>query len=259
MLNSHSRIVFLMAIVLLAGCVTTERSVFTEKADKQKAHETSTQLARQYIRKRNWDAAKRHLKNALEIDQDSAEVNEAMAMVLQNTGEYEMAETHYKKALRGDGNLSRVRLNYAAFLYNQNRYQEAADNLETVVDDVLYERRDLAFESLGICYMQLKKYAKAEAAFDRAYLMERDKPMLAFRLAEANYQLGHIDKAKTYYDRFRKSVKTQPPAGLLLGVRLARKLGDKNAESSYGLALKNLYPQSEEYRQYQQEFGNDAS
>ena len=53
----------------LAGrCVTTETGGFEDKKDPQKAVEFSVQAARSYIQEGNWEAAKRHLKNALEID-----------------------------------------------------------------------------------------------------------------------------------------------------------------------------------------------
>ena len=40
-------------------------------------------------------------------------------------------------------------------------------------------------------------------------------------------------------------------AGLLLGIQLAKVNGDSNAEASYSMALRNLYPQSAEYQSYQ--------
>jgi type IV pilus assembly protein PilF len=39
-------------------------------------------------------------------------------------------------------------------------------------------------------------------------------------------------------------------------VRLADKFGDRNAQASYALALKNLYPRSEEYLEYVSVYGN---
>ena len=39
---------------------------------------------------------------------------------------------------------------------------------------------------------------------------------------------------------------------LWLGVRLSRVLGDQDQLSSYALALKNLFPESPEYRLYQE-------
>lgn len=246
-------IVFIVA-QLLVGCVTSEKSVFTKKADEKKAVEYAAQLSRKYISEGNWEAAKRHLKAAVEIDDNNAEIHEALALVFQNTGEIDLAEDHYKKSIALDPTLSRARLNYAAYLYSQQRFQKAADELEIVVQDKLYASRSMAFESLGLCYLNLARPEKAEEAFRRAYLMDRKNPVLMYRLADVYYRLADYPKSKKYYDGYRQQVKVQAPSGLWLGIRLANQFDDKNTLASYALVLKNLYPDSQEYLEYKKEF-----
>jgi type IV pilus assembly protein PilF len=77
--------ILLISLFSLTACITTESGGIGDKADDQKAVEYSVQLALSYIRNGNWDAAKRHLKTALEIDDSSAEVFLTMALVFQNT------------------------------------------------------------------------------------------------------------------------------------------------------------------------------
>ena len=60
-------LLFALAL-LLSGCVTSTESPYGEKADREKALKLSTQLARTYIREGEWEAAKRHLKYAIETD-----------------------------------------------------------------------------------------------------------------------------------------------------------------------------------------------
>ena len=246
-----------LLIVLVSGCVTTERGGVGTKADEAKAHEYSLSLARNYIRAGNWEAAKRHLKTAIELDDSSAEVYEAMALVFQNTGEFEFAEENYKKSIRIDSKFSRVRNNYAAFLYQQRRYEEAVEQLELVVADTLYEKRSGAYISLGKSYMQLDKLEEAEQAFYRAHLMARRNVPLLFQLADVYFQLEQFPKSQQYYDAYRSQVKQQPPQALWLGIRLADKFGDNDSMSSYSLALKNLYPRSKEYLEYRDAYIND--
>ena len=45
-------------------------------------------------------------------------------------------------------------------------------------------------------------------------------------------------------------VRQQSARGLWLGIRLARESGNANDESSYVLALTNLYPDSTEFEAY---------
>ena len=106
------------------------QSVFTEEASPEKALQERVALARQYIGEGNWDAAKRNLKLAKEINPNSPEVHEAFALIYWRTGEYEMAEENFKDAIRMKKNFSRCRNNYAAFLYSQERYEEAEKQLE---------------------------------------------------------------------------------------------------------------------------------
>ncbi len=249
-------LITLLAAVVSA-CVTTERGGVGTKADEQKALEYSVSLARNYIRSGNWEAAKRHLRTAIEIDDSSAEVYEAMALVFQNTGEFEFAEENYKKSIKLDSKFSRVRNNYAAFLYQQRRYEEAAEQLEIVVADTLYDKRSGAYINLGRAYMQLEKLPEAEQAFYRAHLMQRRNVPLLYQLADVYFRLEQFPKSQQYYDAYRSQVKQQPAQALWLGIRLADKFGDNDSMSSYSLALKNLYPRSKEYLEYREMFIND--
>jgi type IV pilus assembly protein PilF len=242
----------------LSGCVTTQTGGFEEKKDPKKAVEYSIQAARGYIQQGNWEAAKRHLKTALKIDDHDADVHETMAQVFWQTGEFEQADLHFRRAisLKAD---ARIRNNYAAFLYDRKRYAEAEDELEKVAEDLLYDHRADAFVNLGRVRIKLKKYAAAKDVLERAALMERGNLVVAFQLAEVYYQLGDYPKAQSYYDGYRKSVNGQTAASLWLGIRLAEKFGDHDAVASYALALKNLYPQSEEYLAYKSANRNDGA
>ena len=125
MRNSLKHIALPAVLALLAGCVTTTEGGFTEEASPEKALNQRVELARQYIGDGNWEAAKRNLKLAYELDPNSADVYEAFALVYQSTGEYELAEENFKKALKIDPKFSRARNNFAAFLFSQQRYEEA--------------------------------------------------------------------------------------------------------------------------------------
>jgi type IV pilus assembly protein PilF len=243
--------VALMAVLaLLAGCITTTEGGFTEEASPEKALQQRVELARQYIGEGNWEAAKRNLKLAYEIDPNNAYVYEAFALVYQSTGEYELAEENFKLALKIDPNFPRARNNFAAFLFSQQRYKEAAKQLELVVKDSLYTGRPLAFVNLGLCREQLFDPEGAEEAFVRALAMDRTNSIALLELAQLRFDAGDYPNARKYYNTYRSVVRQQSARGLWLGVRLARQSGNVNDESSYALALSNLYPDSVEYEAY---------
>jgi len=240
----------LVSALLLSACISTTESVFTEKADPEKALERRVSLARQYIGEGNWENAKRNLRMANDIDPRNPEVHEAFALVYQATGEYELAEESYQMAIRLDKSFSRARNNYATFLYSQQRFEEAETQLEAVVADTLYKARPRAFVNLGLCRVQLFDSQGAEEAFRRAVAMDRTNAIALLELANLRFDAGDYTTAKQYYGTYRTVVRQQSARGLWLGIRIARETGDRDAEGSFALALSNLYPDSPEYQAY---------
>lgn len=241
---------------MLAGCITSGGSVFTADASPEAALRTRVQLARSYIGEQNWEDAKRNLAIARDIDPDNPEVAEAFALVYQSTGEYELAEEDFKRAIAGKKEFSRARNNYAAFLYSQARYQEAEDQLEVVIKDTLYESRPQAFINLGLCRVRLDKPDEAREAFVRALTMDRGNRIALLELANIEYEAGNWRLAERYMDNFKGISRSMPPRALWLGVRIYHELDDQDAQASFGLALRNLYPTSAEFQAYEQAVQN---
>jgi type IV pilus assembly protein PilF len=247
----------LLATLLLSACVTHTERVFTQPPSPEKALRQRVELARQYIGEGNFEYAKRNLKQAAAIDPNNAEVYEAFALVYQSTGEYELAEESYEQAIRLDRSLSRARNNYATFLYSRKRYAEAEEQLEHVVKDTLYTARTQAFVNLGLCRLQLAKNDAAEEAFQRALAMDRTHTVALLESAILRYEAGDYARAEKYYGVYRTAVRKQSARGLWLGIRLAQEEGDRNAEGSYAMALRNLYPGSAEFLAYQRSQGGE--
>ena len=235
----------------LAACVTNTERVFTTEASPEQALKTRVQLARGYIGEQNWEDAERNLRLAYEIDPNDPEVHEAFALVYQSTGEYELAEENFKKAIALRNPFSRARNNYAAFLYSQGRFSEAEKQLEVVIKDLLYEARPRAFINLGLCRLRLDNPDGARQAFTRALAMDRTNRIALLELAHIEYEKGNWAVAERYLGIYRSLVPRQTARALWLGVRLAHELENDNAQASYSLALRNLYPKSAEFLAYE--------
>lgn len=236
----------------LQGCITTTEGGFTEKASPEKAVEQRVALARQYIGDGNWESANRNLELAHEIDPRRADVHEAYGLMYQRTGELELAQEHFEKSISLDRRCSRCRNNYAAFLYAQKDYRKAEKQLEIVVKDALYSARPQAFVNLGLCRLQLSDTEGADEAFVRALSMDKTNSIALLEVAQLRYDQGKTGEAGQYYDLYRNLVRQQSARGLWLGIRIARVRGQQDAEASYALSLSNRFPDSPEYRAYQQ-------
>ena len=74
----------------------------------------------------------------------------------------------------------------------------------------------------------------------------------AWVAAEITPHVNEWDEAETFpRELYRKASARPSSRSLLLGIRIARATGDRDAEASYALQLKGFFPDSEEYRSYQ--------
>ena len=242
-------------LALLSGCVTETVGGKEPEADPDAALERRVELARQYIGRGDWENAKRNLELANDLNPDNPAVHEAFGLVYQSTGEYDRAEDSFKRALRIDPSFSRARNNYAAFLFFLGRFQEAEDQFSIVSEDPLYSGRPLAYINLGMTRLNLGDNAGAEEAFTRALRMDRRNPMALLEMGYLRLAADDITGAETYYGIYRTVVPRQSPRGLVLGIEISGASGDLDAQSSYELALRNLYPDSPEYRAWQAQQG----
>ena len=90
--------------------------------------------------------------------------------------------------------------------------------------------------------------AGAEAAVTRALSMDRRNPVALLEMGFLRLEAGDTNEAARYHGSYRTVSPQQSPRGMLLGLEIADQTGDQDALGSYELALRNLCPDSAEYR-----------
>jgi type IV pilus assembly protein PilF len=85
--------------------------------------------------------------------------------------------------------------------------------------------------------------------------MDRRNPIALLEMGYLRLAAGDVAGAQSYYGVYRTVVPRQSPRGFMLGIEVSRASGDKDAQSSYELALRNLYPDSQEYQTLQAQQG----
>lgn len=235
----------------LNGCVTVNSPNSLESnRDPVKAVKSYVALGVRYMQVDNMEKASSALNRAYEINPDSPEVNEALALFYTRQNEPEQVEKHYKAALREKPDFSKARNNFAAFLYGQERYEDAIEQLELATKDVRYAKRYKSFENLGLCYMQLDRPEEAKQHFRRALQLNSRLPRSQLELAEISLAGGDIKGAEFYLSQNYR-INPRPSAQKVwLDLRIAQARDDRNKAASAALALKNMFPKSKEYQAY---------
>ena len=233
----------------LVGCVTETNDPLAQNRDPQKAARAYVEAGTMYMQRGKMEHANRTLTRAYEIAPDDPAVNNALALFYSIEGNDEQIEKHFKKALSEDPEFSQARNNYAAYLFDKGKYDEAIAQLERVTKDYKYLRRFKAFENLGICYLRKDDLESAKASFNRALQLNSNLPVALLEMADIALTEGDSRMASRYLKKY-ESIAQPSPRQLWIGIRLQRRLGDKDKLASYELALKNMFPGSEEYKEY---------
>lgn len=245
---------FLSSFVIVALGITACQTNSLPK-DPEKAVKIRSQLAAEYIRSGDLDAAKRSLDQALEIDPRDATSNMMMGVLLQQEGSQpnlEKADGFFKRAISSEPNNAQARNNYGTYLYQMQRYNEAIEQLTIAGATLGYEQRFKALENLGRVYLKLGDVASAEKTFKQALMVNRDSYISMLELAEIFYLRQQIPEASKLYEQYVRVVgqKNQGARALWIGLRVARSNGDKLGMQVLVNQLRALFPDSPEYKRY---------
>ncbi len=231
-----------LALALAACGTSTKRPA---ENGSERAAGINARLGAGYLAQGELELAKKKLDKALAQDPRSAEAHAAYGLLQSRLGQAEQAEKHFKKALKyGPGN-SETLNNYGTFLCSQGRIEEAEQQFLAALKDPLYQTPQYAYTNAARCSMKLPDYAKAELYLKKALKQAPRFPNALYQMAVLNNKQGNNRLAKAYMDKFDEYGRHSADS-LWLAIRLARYVGDKDAEASYTLLLKNQFPDSKE-------------
>jgi type IV pilus assembly protein PilF len=102
-----------------------------------------------------------------------------------------------------------------------------------------------SYVNAGVCARRSGDMAGATEFFLLALKVRPNQAQALYQMADLSYARGDFGEAKGYLSRLTQ---VAPPTAemLWLGVRVERRLGDRNSEASYALQLRNRFPNSRE-------------
>ena len=251
-MKSHLAVSAALAVAI-SGCMVQETGQYgpIKPVDQQKVLANHIDLAFRYIGSNNRELARKHLEKARELDARQSSIYTAYALIYEAEGEEALAEENFRQAIRYNPADTQAQFYYAVFLSSRNRPREARTQFIKVTENVDYANRALAFLSLGRTELQLGNAKDARAAFERALRLNQNFAPAYLELANIEHAAGNFVMARRYLEQHNQL--SQPsPRSLWLGVRLEHQARNRDAEASYGLALKNLFPNSKENLAYQE-------
>ncbi len=250
-MRSHAaRIAFAIAAgAALAGCVSQSNvqshPVDTETGAPASAHrraEVHAALAGEYFSRGNFNVALQETKLAIRDDPNYVQAYNMQGLVYMELREDVAARQAFDRALSLDPNNSEVLNNFGWFLCTRSDTERGLAMLKKASTDPLYPTPEKAYLSTGLCLRRMHQDAEAEQYIKRAVATRPDMVGALYNLAAIEYEQSRYKDADTYLTRYMRLVPNPPIEGLVLGVKVARGVGDSATEQSYLQQLRRRFP-----------------
>ena len=204
-----------------------------------------------YMQEGHFREALEKLNRARQVKPDYPPIYNALGVLHQSMGEYDIAEHNFKIAIELNPDDSSALNNYGLLLCKAQRYDEADEVFLKAASNPLYATPELAYNNAGTCALNNGQTELAEKYFNEALRRNARVGPALIQMAEISYEQGNYMPARGYLDRYLES-NNHSAKSLWLGIQIERELGDQNAVSSYALLLRNQYSESEEAELLQQ-------
>jgi type IV pilus assembly protein PilF len=253
---------WVLLLVLVAGCVTTPESERPRVAEQAVSQQTANSEERQrakvhaelgalYLQGDRIPVAMEEARLALNADSTYAPAYNLLGLSHMLLGEKSLAEEAFRTALGYAPNDPEINNNYGWYLCQAGRENESLRYFENAYRNTLYTTPTRAYTNAGICLIRLKNYKKADELLGIALRYEPSNSLAMYWLAESAYRSDRLIEARQRVNEMARIFEPTVEA-TWLGLRVEHKLGDREAELRYSTQLKRRFQTTPEYQKFLQ-------
>jgi type IV pilus assembly protein PilF len=214
------------------------------------------ELASGYFEQGQTTVALDEIKQALVADPNNADAYNLRGLVYMRLDDAGMAEDSFRRAIAISPRDANARHNYGWLLCQQNRYGDAAAQFTEALAVPSYPDRAKTLMTQGVCELRAGQRVQAERSLMQAYEIDAGNPVVGFNLASVLAQRDEWSRAQFYIRRVNNSASASAET-LALGIKIERKLNNREAAAQLGGQLQRRFPQSREAIAYERGNLND--
>ncbi len=222
----------------------------SDEGNGRKRARLRLELAIGYFEQGQTTVALDEIKQALSADPTYPEAYNLRGLVDMRLDDAGLAEDSFRRSIALNPRDPNTLHNYGWLLCQQNRYADATQQFSQALAIPSYGDRAKTLMTQGVCLLRAGDRPGAERSLTQAYEIDAGNPVVGFNLASLLWQRDDASRAQFYIRRVNNSPSANAET-LWLGIKIERKLGNREAMAQLLSQLQRRFPQSREAIAYE--------
>ncbi|WPC65190.1 type IV pilus biogenesis/stability protein PilW [Rhodoferax ferrireducens] len=248
-------------LVSISGCASkvagvdptgngVEIMTASDEPDARRRARIRLELAVGYFEQGQTTIALDELKQSIAADPTFGEAYNLRGLIYMRLNDFRFSEESFRKALSINPQNSNIVHNLGWLLCQQARYPESMLMFSQALSNPQYGGRAKTLMAQGLCQIGAGQTADAEISLLKSYEFDAGNPVTAYNLAKLLFQRDDFVRAQFYVRRLNNSELANAES-LWLGVKVERRMNNRDAMLQLATQLQKRFPQSREAASYQ--------
>ena len=217
----------------------------SDEPEARKRARIRLELAVGYFEQGQTTVALDELKQSIIADPGFAEAYNLRGLIYMRLNDQGLADASFRRALTLNPNDGNTLHNYGWLLCQQARYPEAVQYFSQALANPLYRERAKTWMAQGLCQVRAGQRVDGENSLLRSYELDAGNPIAGYNLSFLLYPRGEFVRAQFYVRRLNNSELANSES-LWLGIKVERRMENREAMQQLAGQLKKRFPQSKE-------------
>lgn len=228
----------------------------SDEPDARRRARIRLELAIGYFEQGQTTVALDELKQSIAADPNFASAYNLRGLIYMRLGDPVLAEDSFRRALVLSPRDADVFHNYGWMLCQQSRFSDAQKAFSQAIAVPLYGGRAKSWMAQGLCQMKAGQAPEAELSFQRSYELDAGNPVTGYNLANLLFLRGDLVRSQFYVRRLNNSDLANSES-LWLGIKVERKMDNRDAMQQLAAQLKKRFAQSRELASFERSAFNE--
>ena len=235
-------------LILLALVATPCLAYETPEGDTAAdAARINARLGIEYMKQGQVAIAREKIDKALQQNPRDPGVQMSAGLLYEQLREPKVAERHYRQALKLEPDNPEAQNALGAFLCRNGQAKQGEEVFLEAARNPLYRTPEVAYTNAGVCARRNGRLDKSEEYLRLAVSQRAQYSEALLQMAGVSFERGNFLQARAFLQRYLGMAPASAEV-LLLGYQVEKALGDAAAADDFAGRLRHQFPNSPEAR-----------